>query len=64
MKHCVLVILAIDGNVLLELGLTPGPLVGDILEDLFMAVAEEKIANEPHALRSYAALLIASANHP
>lgn len=56
--------LAIDGKVLLELGLTPGPLVGDILEDLFMAVAEEKIANEPHALRSYAALLIASTNHP
>ena len=54
--------LAVSGSDLLELGLEPGPLVGELLDALFSEVAEDRLPNDRQALLNYANLLIASRN--
>ncbi len=42
--------LAIDGRDLLSLGIAPGPQIGQLLQQLLMAVVEEEVENQPEAL--------------
>lgn len=46
--------LAIDGNVLLALGVPKGPEIGRLLKRLLQAVVEEELPNEPQELIQYA----------
>ena len=46
--------LAIDGNDLMELGFTPGPAMGQVLQSLLEMVQDEVLANDADALRSAA----------
>ncbi|MBO8126212.1 MAG: HD domain-containing protein [Firmicutes bacterium] len=53
--------LAVDGNLLMkELGLSPGPVVGRLLGDLFEAVLAQEVPNEPGALITQARKLLLS----
>ena len=46
--------LAIDGNTLQELGMAPGPLMGDLLQELLEEVKADSLANEAEALEGRA----------
>lgn len=46
--------LAIDGNIIMEtLGIAPGPLVGQVKDEILEAVMDGKIPNEPEACFNY-----------
>ncbi len=50
--------LAINGRDLIALGMTPGPALGDLLEQLFTLVCEEKVANTNEDLTEMACSLM------
>lgn len=51
--------LAVSGRELIELGIEPGPRLGEILETLLQAVIDETLPNEPEALREHAKRIFA-----
>ncbi|MEQ9366520.1 MAG: hypothetical protein RIF32_19925, partial [Leptospirales bacterium] len=50
--------LAVDGHTLMELGMQPGPRMGDVLQQLLDEVKTEQVPNEEAALRERARSLV------
>lgn len=56
--------LAINGNDLVELGLEPGPAIGQILKEVLNAVIEERVKNEKEQLLDFARNIMGSETAP